>query len=368
MTRGEFIFGAMAAVGLSGCRWPGGPSDRSYGVAVLGDTHYDAEPESLYHSHYDESNRYAKVQHDEFRRNGEMWRTRCGRMLQASGRLAKCEPTDFVLQLGDLIQGDCDDVPTHQKMMADAIALMRGAYPEGLPFLTVLGNHDVRGKGARKAYLDFAEPYMTRELGLAAPARYPVFAWRKGPDLWVFCDFEMRDLNPLLDALVEVPRYTFLVTHGPFIPEEDSQPRWRLAGQPHHDALLPKLYELLSRRHAIILSGHSHQTVFARCRNAFGGFAELTFNSVWSSEDLATIAPEAESAADYGKYTESFGDAKRSAAFESGAKLFRPDLVDYFFSKAAGHSRLDISDAGVTARFYGGAALEPTRTFRLSHF
>ena len=38
-----------------------GAARGAYTVAVLGDTHFDAAPESVYHSHYDESNRYAKV-------------------------------------------------------------------------------------------------------------------------------------------------------------------------------------------------------------------------------------------------------------------------------------------------------------------
>ena len=69
----------------------------TYSVAILGDTHYDAEPESVYHSNYDESNEWAKVQHAEFRRNGEMWRGRCRDLLAASARLAREKPTDFVL-------------------------------------------------------------------------------------------------------------------------------------------------------------------------------------------------------------------------------------------------------------------------------
>ena len=84
---------------------PGDAASGRYAVALLGDTHYDAEPESVYHSHYDESNRWAKIQHEEFRRNGEMWRGRCRDLVAAAGALARAEPTRFVLQIGDLVQG-----------------------------------------------------------------------------------------------------------------------------------------------------------------------------------------------------------------------------------------------------------------------
>ena len=75
-SRRAFLAGAAAAA-TAGCRVFGGAEADGYSVAILGDTHYDAEPESVYHSHYDESNKWAKIQHEEFRRNGEMWRTRC---------------------------------------------------------------------------------------------------------------------------------------------------------------------------------------------------------------------------------------------------------------------------------------------------
>ena len=98
-TRRSFLCGsvAFASVGFRSLRVPD-----SYSIALLGDLHFDAQPESVYHEHYDESNRCAKVQHEEFRRNGEMWRRRCREMIAASGALSKERPTDMVLQLGDL--------------------------------------------------------------------------------------------------------------------------------------------------------------------------------------------------------------------------------------------------------------------------
>ena len=87
-TRRDFVGGALAFGVAAGCKTVDGavgggellaaeerPTSR-YAVSILGDTHYDAEPESVYHSHYDETNKWAKIQHQEFVRNGEMWRTR----------------------------------------------------------------------------------------------------------------------------------------------------------------------------------------------------------------------------------------------------------------------------------------------------
>jgi hypothetical protein len=372
ITRRGFLSAAGAACLLgrnAQCASGGG----RYSVAVLGDTHYDAEPESVYHSHYDESNKWAKVQHEEFRRNGEMWRERCPRLLAASADLAHRLDTRFVLQLGDVIQGDCDDAPTHRKMLDDCIRLLRRPYPGGLPFLTVIGNHDFRGKGARAAYMEFAEPFMSAEVarlagGGAPRAKYPAFSFRVGPDLWVFCDFETGDLNPIADLVDADPsaRHVFLVTHGPFTTFcTGGSYRWRLGGRSSCEASRPRLYETLSRRHAIVLSGHTHTTNFYRHVNGFGGFAEFTANSVWSRPELATAKPVHAGAGDYAPGAAPRVPEDRREDFRRELEFFRPGLRDYFYNDGAGHYRLHVADDAVTMAFYPGAATEPGRTFRL---
>lgn len=366
LTRKDFFVSAVSFGGLSLMAGTRGldVGSRQYAVAVLGDTHFDAEPESVYHSHYDESNRWAKIQHAEFRRNGEMWRGRCRDLLAASGRLAAAEKTDFILQLGDLIQGDCDDRATHQRMMDDCVRLFRSYYPDDLPLLTVLGNHDVRGKGAREAYLNWAETRLAKEL--AHPVKYPVFAFRRGPDHWIFCDFETQDLAPVIAAVEGDPdaRHVFLVTHGPFTPYEVNSPEWRLGGGRACDALRPKLYEALSRRRAVVLSGHTHSTTCSRHENAWGGFAEFTFNSVWKAPELASLAPVVASAAEYGRRAKMLSP-DHAKQFETAASLFRPGLAGYCHSDCAGHYRLLVSDTAVTVACYPGATEKPARTFVL---
>ena len=366
-TRREFvqITGALGALALSGCKLFERREAGEYSVAILGDTHYDAAPESVYHSHYDESNRWAKIQHEEFRRNGEMWRARCPKMLQASARLAAELPTDFILQTGDIIQGDCDDVATHQKMLADCINLLRTPYPKGLPFLTVVGNHDFRGKGARDAYFQFAEPFLSGELGVTA--RYPAFSFRHGPDLWVFCNFEDRNLKAIVDLIEAEPsaRHVFLVTHGPFTCPDANSHKWRLGGARECDEQRPLLYRTLSRRRAIVISGHTHTVACYRHENEFGGFSEFTCNSVWKADALATAKPVCEGPSQYGacKLAEKKGDML--SEFKRDLGFFRPGLKDYFYNDGAGHFRLNVTDARVEMAFYPGDALVPGKTFTL---
>lgn len=363
MRRRDFI-GLAGAFAAGGCVTVGG-RDQTYSVAVLGDTHFDAEPESVYHSHYDESNKWAKVQHEEFRRNGEMWRGRCRDLLGASGRLAAKLPTDFVLQLGDLVQGDCDDAPTHRKMLTDCMSLLRGAYPANLPFLTVMGNHDFRGKDAREAYLAFARDHFAKEL--ACTASYPAFSFRRGPDLWVFCDFETRNLAAICAEIERAPdaRYVFLVTHGPFTISEDGFYRWRLGGAKECEAGRRRLYELLSRRHAIVLSGHTHTVRYVRVKNSFGGYGEFTCNTVWSKPELATAEPVYSKVEDFGRSGFETLTGDKLAEYRREVAFFSGDIADYAFYRAAGHFRLDVDDAGVRLHFYPGATLEAAKTFSL---
>ncbi len=367
ITRREFCLGLAAAAGAGALR---GLAPRRgggrYSVAILGDTHYDAEPESIYHSHYDESNRWAKVQHAEFRRNGEMWRERCPRMIAASADLAARIDTRFVLQLGDLIQGDCDDAATHKKMLDDCIRLLRAPYPAAIPFLTVIGNHDFRGKGARPAYMEFAERFMSAEIGAlaglaAAPAKYPVYSFDVGPDAWIFCDFETRDLQPVIDAVEGAARarHVFLVTHGPFTTPDSGSHGWRLGGRKECDALRPRLYAALSRRRAVVLSGHTHTTAYYRHENKFGGFCEFTVNSVWARPELATGEPIHSSVEDYGAINLSRQTGGKLEDLKAALDFFRPGLKEYFYSDAAGHYRLGVADGAVEVAFYPGDARSP---------
>ena len=90
-----------------------------YSIVMLGDTHFDTEPASVYHSHYNEKVEWLnRVQRAEFARNGEMWRERCPRLLRRAADLIDKE-TRMVFQMGDLIQGDCGKGEVHHHMLED---------------------------------------------------------------------------------------------------------------------------------------------------------------------------------------------------------------------------------------------------------
>lgn len=346
----------------------------AYNVAVLGDTHYDAEPESVYHSHYDESNIHSKIQHAEFKRNGAMWRERCPKLLAASAALARQNKTDFILQLGDIIQGDCDHVPTHQKMLDDCIKMLKKPYPGDMPFLTVVGNHDFRGKGARKAYFDFAHPFMTAEIEkltgekLKKPLNYPILSFRKGPDLWILCDFEKANLNKICDIIDKdlAARHVFIVTHGPFTTYANTKTyRWRLGGGIRALESRQRLFDTLSKRRGIVLSGHTHSTTYYRFENSLGSFCEFTGNSVWTEKSPTDATPKNSTPEEYTPAERFLKRIRNKDDYYSEINFFKPSLKEYYETRAAGHYRLKVTENSVEMEFYPCDASEPGRVFKL---
>lgn len=161
-----------------------------YSIVILGDTHFDTEPVDVYHSNYNEPVEWLNcVQREEFRRNGEMWRERCPRLLNNAARLID-RKTRMVFQMGDLIQGDCGKGEVHQKMLSDVMNHFKGVLG-GLPFVTVCGNHDIRGTDAEKTYHDYMPKRMSEELG--APVEKTTFSFKIGDDAFIFIDFNSPD-------------------------------------------------------------------------------------------------------------------------------------------------------------------------------
>ncbi len=122
--------------------------DAAYRIILLGDTHFDAEPD-VYHKAYIEQNQ-GKPINPEFARNAEMWKERCPMMMKAAAKQVTPN-TAFVIQLGDLVQGYCGNPDVHSKMLMDAMDIMKSYFPS-VPFLSVTGNHDTRGTKALEAY------------------------------------------------------------------------------------------------------------------------------------------------------------------------------------------------------------------------
>jgi hypothetical protein len=165
-------------------------------------------------------------------------------------------------------------------------------------------------------------------------------------------------------------RYVFVVSHGPAIPNGNG--RWFLLGGPKYDAKRREIRSLMAARNAIVLAGHTHCLEYYDCVFPEGRITQFVANSVWSSEDAAKLVVRDEGAAMYGQRAKAikkrYGREVPQKERDGLVRLvdeYRPFVKDYLFANAAGHYRLEVSDARVAVQFFSGDATSPTRTFVL---
>lgn len=344
--------------------------DATYSVSVLGDLHYDAQDPELYHG----TNK-AYYAGDEYRRNKAMWQEESPAILAAS---AKCAGPDtaFVLQLGDIIQGQTHTYAAHTQMLAAATSVLKETFPN-LPVVTVVGNHDVLGRGgASKAYRDFMLPWLTKQIAplTTNAVTRTTFGFRHGPDLWIFIDFNngagsVPAVKKLLAGNPDA-RYTFVATHGPVLPMDIWKRRWFYLGGANLDKERREMRALFAKRNAIVLSGHVHSLEYKDWYGDGGRITEMVLNSVPRYSKALGKKPAVprvsfDTPESYGMWLTNAPKDQANIAFDALYEEYRPGLKARFASQAVGHHVLRVSDAGVTLEYYGRDATEPTKVFTL---
>ena len=330
-----------------------------YSIVILGDTHFDAAPDSIYHTGYSDPNPKREANHRrEFARNAAMWKERIPRLLQRASSLIGGD-TRMVFQTGDIIQGDTGCASDHKKMLCDATSRIRQALSTDLPIITVAGNHDLRSvndKVSAVAYEQYICEAMSGELGKTVTSS--TFSFNIGPDSFIAINFTYPD-DELIEKLLEETqgaRYTFLLIHSPVFPYDDVKYwNWYLHGRDKDTTARDHLLELFARRNVIVLCGHTHKTEFFDWTGRGGRITQMTMNSVWSSEGLGSFSILREGPQQYGTIRPD------TALFDE----FRPGLQRYVLSKAAGSYKLNVSDEGVTVDFYAGDSAERSFQFVL---
>ena len=374
-SRREFLSLAAGAVGgglFCGCHSVGKVGE-TYSVALLGDTHFDSTDTKRYHSEYLSSTTEAryKAHLKEHVRNAKMWKERMPSLLRASAACVR-DDTALVLQMGDLVQGDCNNPATHRRMLTDAFNVIKGAYGGKLPFVSVVGNHDIRGDvptdGTREAFDAWQPPVVGKELKQAVSGT--TFSFWRGPDVFIVVDFNAPrpdlDLVKRLFAESGRARYTFLVSHGPAIPNGAS--RWFLLGERKRNEERRELLRLMASRNTIVLSGHTHLLEYYDCVLPEGRVTQFVANSVWAKPESATLTIRGEGVSEYGARMKSAKEKKqteRNVDLPQLVEEYRPLLRGYLLANAAGHYRLEVGPSRVAVVFYEGASTSPTRTFTL---
>lgn len=375
MDRREFL--SVSAASLAGFALFGIPDSafartssknpRKYSVVILGDTHFDTEPASVYHSFYNEPVEWLnRVQRAEFARNGEMWRERCPRLLKRCAALVD-DSTIMAFQMGDLIQGDCGKGEVHQKMLNDVMDAFKKEF-KGLPFVTVVGNHDIRGVDAEKVYHEYMPKRMSQELG--KDIQKTTFYFTIGPDAFLVLDFNRPDDAEIEKMLIETKdaRHTFIITHGPVFPMDAQSCRWFFHGGKKDTEARRHFREEFARRDAIVLCGHSHCTTLTEWKGDGGIITQMEMNSVWSNEERGTYKIITDKTGDYGMMRMNMKTMPNGSSIEDESALFeeyRPGFTRYIHSNTAGSFKLNVGPKHITLDFYAGDSATKTRTFIL---
>lgn len=328
-----------------------------YRIILIGDTHYDTATE-VYHSDYNEPDeRLNRIQRAEFERNAKLWSGASPQMMAAAGRRTT-DKTSFVIQVGDLIQGDCGNPAVHSRMLLDALALFKKNFGT-LPFLTVTGNHDVRGPQAAEAYRETAPAYHARELNM--DIRSTTFYFRHGKDLFLFIDFTAPDEDVIREAfnVHADARHKFVVSHGPVVASDCYFAAWMLFGYGNTEkrAAFRKLF---AANNVIVLTGHSHTVEYQVYEEDGGTIRQIIMNSVWELPEQKNMTLIHSDPAEYGVEQPRYNRPVNLPVIDE----YRPGIRHYARYHGAGYATLDIGDE-VTVHYYGGDSDDPAVTFTL---
>ena len=372
MNRRDFLtLSATGIVGLGLSSFPlsalaKGKGGKEYSVILLGDTHFDVDPPSVYHADYlnKEAEKISKARVAEFARNGEMWKDRCPRLLRRANLLVE-DNTKMVLQMGDLIQGDCDNAETHKKMLSDAMGRIKGEFGE-LPFVTVVGNHDIRGIDAKETYHQYMPTRMSEELKKSVSKT--TFGFNIGDDAYIAIDFNDPDdaeIERLLDD-TKGARHTFIMTHGPVFPADISSCRWIFHGGASAAETEARRHfrQAFAKRNAIVLCGHIHTTDFMDWYGDGGRITQMTMSSVWTSEKQKKYEVRSEGAENYGMLREN--RRQKGEDLKDERALFdeyRPGIRQHTNSTSQGCYKLNVGRKHVTIDFYAGDSQELSHQF-----
>ena len=348
------LFLALLALSVIQCK----SDNDSYSVVILGDTHYDSADTTMYHAGYSDPKPSREAAHrEEFVRNGKMWADRCPRLVERAAGLVD-ENTRFVFQVGDIIQGDTADSTTHVRFLDDAVNLLKAGVAPELPFVTVAGNHDLRGNDdalCTRAYKAYMPARMSKELGQEITSTN--FLFREGPDAFVAVNFTDPDVEEITSLLEQArgARHVFVLIHAPVFPFDDPDIyHWFLLGNRKDSRKDERrqMRALLASLNAIVLCGHTHFTELLEWKGDGGVITQMTMSSVWEADSLANYTVLASGADEYPHYAPIFDQ-------------YRPGIVRYSISDAVGSYKLIVSGSKVYVDFYAGDSPRRTKRFIL---
>ena len=338
--------------------WEG--DGKSYKVLVMGDAHFDGEA-------FHKAPPQTSGRKSERNRNVKMWKAKSPALFAAAGKRAAAENAAFAVQLGDLVQGDCDSAELQGRMIRKGFAAIKKNFPD-IPLLIVKGNHDIRvvGSSRNNAAANAALlPIISKELGRKV-TKNSCYAFMRGRDLFIAIDgfvpaktteaFVKKTLAAHPDT-----RYVFFMTHLPILPASIRAPFWLVPGY-------DKIAEMLETRNTLILAAHTHSPSLSTRTTARGKLTQLIVASLGSSWTTKRIKGRFSNWAGFVSAVE--GEIPKAKNPEKIRKRWADwknsgDMTFQYFFANSGFVVLDVDDEQVTARYYINASGKPAVTLKL---
>lgn len=369
----KYSAGAVVGASLLGRATEAFAADRDkYSVVILGDTHYDAPDPDKYHADYTDPNPTREANHrKEFVRNAEMWDVRCPELVKRAAHLVD-DDTRFVLQMGDLIQGDTATAAAHTAFLADTFDLLKQGVAPNLPFVTVAGNHDLRGNDdavAKKAYADYMPARLSKELG--KPIQDTNFRFDVGDDAYIVLNFTQADVARIEQLLrgAEGARHTFVVVHSPVFPYDSASYWWWILLGSRDDNRAEErrhVRRLLASRQAVVLCGHTHKTELLDWYGDGGRITQMTMSSVWAKESQGAWTEKVSSPDGYGsQMLKSHPELGEPGPVQDLFNEYRPGVRRYSWADAAGSYKLLVGPDDIFVDFYAGSSTLLSHRFQL---
>ena len=344
----------------------------NYNVVILGDTHYDAADPEKYHAGYTDPNPQREANHrKEFVRNGKMWAGRCPDLVKRAACLVDGD-TRFVLQMGDLVQGDTATAAIHTRFLDDAMNLFKQDLAPDLPFVTVAGNHDLRGNDdavITQAYRDYMPARLSQELGMDITDTN--FLFNMGGDAYIVLDFTHPDVDKIerLFAEADGARHTFVIVHSPVFPYDSASYWWWILLGNRKDSRAEerrRIRRLMASRDTVVLCGHTHKTELLDWYGDGGRITQMTMSSVWAREDQGVYTEKVSAPEGYGTLlVQSKPELGEPGPVQDLFNEYRPGVRRYSWADAAGSYKLFAGDDDLFVDFYAGSSARLSRRFRL---
>ncbi|MBQ7394985.1 MAG: metallophosphoesterase [Lentisphaeria bacterium] len=326
----------------------------NYQVTFIGDMHYDGPQ---YHIE-PKTPAGARLHYGQ-------WQSGVSQQLLAEAA-KQSKDASFVVQLGDMINGDCDNAEKQSEALRDAYLMLKKFFP-GKKVFFVEGNHDHRGKlDAAQAPDRVMLPLMIKELGDDAQMDGLNYSIRHGKDLFIFYDYRKETSGNFVKKAISSngdARHIFFLTHLPMYPCSIGNPGWVV---PHFRELIP----LLAEKKAIVINAHTHSMNYIVYKCDAGVLPQLTVTSMGREWFPGTpLNVRCNSFAEWKKGVKPlyFTNPKYKKSIEKLNFFKNADFVTYRVGQLApsGFVKLEIKGSQVSAHIFTDNSGKPAETIIL---